>query len=85
MTKGWETHMEIVLEQEKEIEAGEVIETYVFDSETYERIYVKAKISKDPARLPDGETLWVRDFKGQLEPHPWAIKIIERQEPPWMR
>ena len=84
MTKEWETQVEIVYEQEKEIEAGEVIDTYVFDPETYERVYVKAIISKDPARLPDGEKLWVRDLKGKLQPEPWAIRIIERQAPPWI-
>lgn len=84
MTREWETQVEIVYEQEKEIEAGEMIETYVFDHETYEKVYVKAIISKEPARLHDGERLWIRDFKGKLQPEPWAIKIIETQEPPWV-
>ena len=83
MTKEWEIHYEVVYEQEKEIEAGDVIETYIFDPETYERVYVKAIISKDSAKLPDGEKLWVRNFKGHLESEPWAIKILEKQAPPW--
>lgn len=85
MSKVWETQLEIVYEQQKEIEAGEVIETYVFDKETYEQVYVKAIISKDPAKVPEGDILWVRDLKGKLYPQPWAIKIIETQPPPWMR
>lgn len=85
MSKEWETQFEILYEQQKEIEAGDTIETYVFDRETYERVYVKAIISKDPARLPDGDILWVRNLKGKVEPQPWAIKVIERQAPPWMR
>ena len=84
LTREWETQVEIVWEQEKEIESGKIIETYVFDHETYERVCVKAIISKDPSRLPNGEKLWVRDFKGKLQPEPWAIKIIERQVPPWI-
>jgi len=85
LSKEWETQFEILYEQQKEIEAGDTIETYVFDRETYERVYVKAIISKDPARLPDGDILWVRNLKGKVEPQPWAIKVIERQAPPWMR
>jgi hypothetical protein len=81
----WETQLEIMFEQQKEIEAGEVIETYIFDKETYEQVYVKAIVSKNPASLPEGDVLWVRDLKGKLFNEPWAIKIIERQPPPWMR
>jgi len=80
MTKVWETQIEIIYEQEKEIEAGEPIETYVFDPETYETTYCKAIISKDPSKLPDGDVLNVRNFKGQMEPEPWAIKILELRD-----
>jgi len=81
MSREWETFEEIVLDRQAEIEANQVIETYVMDHETYERIYVKAIISKDPTKLPDGEKLWVRDFSGKLEPECWAIKIVEKQSP----
>ena len=73
----WETHIEIIFEQEQEIDSGEAIDTYVYDRETYETIYCRAIISKDPSKLPDGEILWVRNFKGQMEEEPWAIKMLE--------
>jgi hypothetical protein len=81
MSREWETFEEIVCDRQAEIEANQIIETYVMDHETYERIYVKAIISKDPTRLPDGEKLWVRDFSGKLKPEYWAIKIVEVQSP----
>ena len=80
MTKGWETHIEVIYEQEKEIEAGKAIETYIYDPETFEKIYCKAIISKDLNKIPDGEPLKVRNFQGQVEPDTWAIKILERHE-----
>jgi hypothetical protein len=78
--KEWETHIEIIFEQEKDIDAGKPIDTYVFDRETYETTYCKAIISKDPSKLPDGEKLWVRNFKGQMEEEPWAIKMLETKD-----
>ena len=80
MTKEWETHIEIIYEQEKDIEAGKAIETYVYDPETFESVHCKAIISKDPSTLPDGDVLNVRNFKGQMEANPWAIKILERRD-----
>ena len=81
----WETQLEIVYEQQAAIDAGDPIETYICDKETYEQVFVKAIISKDPAKISDGDVLWVRDLKGKLLSQPWAIKIIERQSPPWLR
>ncbi len=80
MSREWEIHIEIIYDQEKEIDAGRPIDTYVFDPATYERTYCKAIISKDPAKLPGADILRVRNFKGQLEPNPWAIKILETKE-----
>jgi hypothetical protein len=73
----WETMDEVLYGYERKIDANEVIETYIVDHETYERMDVKAIISRDPTKLPDGEKLWVRDFKGRLKPEPWSIKIVE--------
>jgi hypothetical protein len=80
MTTEWETHIEIIYEQEKDIEAGKAIETYVIDPVTFETVHCKAIISKDPSKLPDGDVLKVRNFKGQMEEKPWAIKILERRD-----
>lgn len=42
----------------------------------YDNKIVKAILSSDPGRLPDGEVLWVRSWIGVLYPQPWAIKIV---------
>ena len=80
MTKEWEILIEIVHDQDKEIEAVRPIDTYVVDPETYQRTYCTAIISKDPEKLPNADILRVRNYKGQLEPKPWAIKILETKE-----
>ena len=39
--------------------------------------YVKAKVSSDPDKMPEGDVLWLRWQRGRLYPKPWAIKIME--------
>lgn len=46
----------------------------------YDARIVKAILSSDPGRLPDGDILWVRSWTGVLYPQPWAIKILENLE-----
>jgi hypothetical protein len=79
----WELHLEVVYGMDAAIDKGEPIELYIFDRGTYERKYVKAIIQRNPADLPGGEKLWVRDFKGKLMSQPWAIKILEETKPVW--
>ena len=38
---------------------------------------VKAVLSSDPAKMPDGDVLHIRSWTGALYPQTWAIKIIE--------
>ena len=46
--------------------------------QTYERIYVRARFSKDQEKLPQGEVLWVRDYNEDLLPRPMKIEILEK-------
>ena len=39
--------------------------------------YVKAQISRDPAKMPDGDVLWLRWQRGRRYPKPFAIKITQ--------
>lgn len=41
---------------------------------------VKAILSSDPERLPEGDILRVRSWLGVLYPEPWAIKVVEELE-----
>jgi hypothetical protein len=34
-------------------------------------------VAKDPAAIPDGEQLWVRNLDDEVTPNPWVIKILE--------
>lgn len=42
----------------------------------YDARYVRAMVSKDPGKWPEGDLLWIRGWVGVLFPDPWAIKII---------
>lgn len=39
--------------------------------------YVRALISRDPRKIPDGDILWLRWQRGRLNPEPRSIKILE--------
>ncbi len=39
--------------------------------------YVRARVSNDPDKLPDGDVLWLRWQMGKPHPKPWAIKVLE--------
>lgn len=41
----------------------------------YNSCFAQAKISKDKDALPD--LLWIRLGRGQLQPEPWSIEILE--------
>ncbi len=41
----------------------------------YEAKIVKAEVSSDADEFPD--KLWIRFQKGELQPEPWSIKILE--------
>lgn len=43
----------------------------------FKTIYVLAKVSSSPDKLPDADRLWIRFSMGALHPKPWAIKIIK--------
>jgi hypothetical protein len=45
--------------------------------EKYSSRYVKAIISRDPEKLPDGDELLIRYQRGGLFPEKWKIKILE--------
>jgi len=46
----------------------------------YDARIVKAILSSDSGRLPDGDILWVRSWTGVLYPQPWAIKVLGELE-----
>ena len=43
----------------------------------YKTVYVLARVSSSPDKMPGADKLWVRFSMGMLHPKPWAIKIIK--------
>jgi hypothetical protein len=57
-------------------------------SRKYDTRLVRADLSRQPDKLPDGDVLWIRSETGRLQPQPWAIKVLEELPPyvpgqPW--
>jgi len=61
----------------QEIEEGKEIQIEIRDHFTYEGIKVKAVVSLDPEKIPDGDILWIRNLNEMVMPDPGAIKIVE--------
>lgn len=78
--KGYEVFHPFLDGHEKEIENLKEFVTEVRDLKDFSRKIVTAKISKDPAKLPDGEELWVKDAKENILPIPWRIQIVREMD-----
>lgn len=67
-------------------ESGRIFEmdkVEIKDRQTLERIYVKAQLCKDPARLAGGELLWVEGYEGEFYPQPMGIRILGKLPSPY--
>lgn len=54
----------------------------------YDTKLVRAELSRQPDKIPDGDVLWIRSETGYLHAEPWAIKILKELPPyvpgqPW--
>ena len=54
----------------------------------YDTKLVRANLSRQADKFPDGDVLWIRSETGYLHAEPWAIKVIEELPPyvpgqPW--
>jgi hypothetical protein len=77
MREGYEVYKMYLEDYTEEISKGEAIILEVRDLGEFMRKVVKAKVSKDPSELPDGEKLWIRDLNDEIISESWAIKILE--------
>lgn len=69
-----------------EFESGQIFEMNnieIRDPKTLERFYVKARLCRDRAKLPDGEVLGITDYKFESMPQPGGIEILEKLESPY--
>ena len=54
----------------------------------YDTKLVRATLSRQADKRPDGDVLWIRSETGYLHSEPWAMKILEELPPyvpgqPW--
>ena len=77
MREGYEVYQMYLDDYAEEIERGEEIVLEVRDLNEFMRKVVKAKVSKDPSKLPGAEKLWIRNLDDEIVPEAWAIKIVE--------
>ncbi|MBI4288491.1 MAG: phenylphosphate carboxylase subunit gamma [Chloroflexi bacterium] len=63
----------------KSLPQGKEIEITIRDltpgPRKYDAKIVKAVVSEDPARMPEGDLLWLRSATGVLSAKPWAIQV----------
>jgi hypothetical protein len=76
------------IDELKEGEQALFIKSLTPGPRKYDAKLVRAKLSRKPESLPDGDTLWVRSETGYLHPQAWAIMILEELPPhvpgqPW--
>ncbi len=79
----WEMSMIDIRDSGKlaDFDSGQVFEmksVQIFDHETYERVFVNAQISKDSAKLPKSDLLWLRNYNEDPMPNPVRIKILKK-------
>lgn len=79
MREGYEVYEAYLIGHEEEIEAGKELVLEIKNFEDFQRLVVRAIVSKSFDAIPEAEKLWVRDYKEDTIKHtePWAIKIIE--------
>lgn len=75
--KGYEIYEAYVDGHKQEMSEGQPFVVEVRDLETFTRMIVKAIISRKKDGIEGGSTLWFKDFRDEIVPHPGSIKIIE--------
>ena len=72
-----ETYIKYLEKCQREIEQGDPVVIQVVDRENFEEKVVKAIIAKPPKALPGGNDLWIKNYREEIDPVPWKIKVIE--------
>lgn len=77
----YEILQEYVEAQQGEIEKGSPVVVEVRNTDTFERLVVRAMIAPPGQALDDGDQLVLRDLAENVAADDWAIKIIEELDP----
>jgi hypothetical protein len=60
-----------------EVKNGEPFVLEVRDTDTFERLVVKAIVADSPDTIQGGDELWVLDWIENRNETPWSIKVLE--------
>jgi hypothetical protein len=61
----------------QEVKAGEPFVLEVRDTDTFERLVVRAQVADQPDAIEGGEPLWVLDWIENRMESPWTIRVLE--------
>ncbi len=77
MKEGYEIYEAYLDGHLEEIARGEEVVIELRDLAQFVRKVVRAKIAKPPAKLPEGQKLWVRAYDETPLQEPWSIEVVE--------
>jgi hypothetical protein len=77
LREGYEVYEGYIDNHKEEIEQGKDFIVEIRNLATFERMIVRAIVSRDPNGIEGGSSLWIKDFYDEIIPHPGSIKILE--------
>ncbi|MCX7178830.1 MAG: hypothetical protein NTX56_08680 [Proteobacteria bacterium] len=72
---------EYIESQRQDVEQGNPVVVEIRDSDTFERLIVKALIGQPSQPLPDGDHLVVKNLAENVVSDAWTIKVLEELDP----
>lgn len=72
---------EYVHAKKNDIDQGKPVIVEVRDTDTFERLLVKAEIAPPGATLEGGDQLVLRDLAENVAADDWSIKVLEELDP----
>jgi len=77
LREGYEVYEGYIDNHREEMEHGKDFIVEIRDLSTFERLIVRAIVSREPDSIEGGTQLWIKDFYDEIIPNPGAIKILE--------
>ncbi len=77
LREGYEIYEGYIDDHKDDMKEGKDFIVEIRDLATFERMIVRALVSREPESIEGGTPLWVKDFYDEIIPTPGAIKILE--------
>jgi len=77
LREGYEVYEGYIDNRKAEIAEGKDFIVEIRDLATFERMIVRAVVSREPNSIEGGTPLWVKDFYDEIVATPGTIKILE--------